>query len=92
MSGAAWIEALAAAMGLLGTALLACKSRWAGWGFVAYLVSNVGWLWFATQHGHWGLFWQQVGFTFFSLVGIRQWLLVPVDEALERAFDWGDGK
>lgn len=85
MSAALWVEVLAAAMGLLGTALLAFRCRWSGWGFAAYLVSNAGWLWFAVGHGHWALFWQQVGFTVFSLVGIWQWLVVP-------AMDWGDGR
>jgi len=77
-----WLEILAAATGLLGNALLAFKSRWAGWGFVAYLVSNCAWIWFAAQHGHWALFWQQIGFTGFSLVGVWRWLVVPMLESL----------
>lgn len=67
------IEAVAAAFGLAGSLLLAVKSRSAGWGFVLYLASNVGWLAFAYANGHWFMFAQQVGFTGISLLGIWTW-------------------
>ena len=44
MNGLPYIEISAALMGVIGTLLLAGRSRLAGWGFVAYLVSNAGWL------------------------------------------------
>lgn len=84
------VELLAAATGLLGTALLAIKAKWAGWGFVAYLVSNGAWISFALDHGHMGLLLQQAGFTAFSVVGVWQWLLKPAVDGLDGVFDWGD--
>lgn len=71
------IEFLAAAFGVLGTALLALNGPRAGWGFVAYLVSNAGWIAFAWTHGHWGLLAQQAIFTGTSLLGVWVWLLRP---------------
>ncbi len=79
------LEIFAAALGLLGCGLLATKGRWAGWGFVAFLASNLAWLAFSYAHGHWAMLAQQVGFTGSSLVGIWCWLVVPaVDRAYER--------
>lgn len=72
-----WIELTAAAFGVLGTLLLALKGSRAGWGFVAYLVSNAGWIWFALAHQHWGLLAQQIAFTASSLVGAYVWLWKP---------------
>jgi len=78
------IECLAAIFGMLGTLVLATKSRYAGWGFVAFLASNAGWLAFSYAHGHWFMFAQQVGFTVSSLIGVWVWLLVP---AIDRHHD-----
>lgn len=69
------IEIAASYFGVVGTLLLATRSRWAGWGFVAFLASNVGWLWFSYVHDHEWMFWQQVAFTVSSLVGVWFWLL-----------------
>ena len=71
------LDIVSAFFGLLGTVLLAMRGPRAGWGFVAYLVSNIGWLVFARHHGHQGLFWQQCGFLAMSLWGIWTWLLRP---------------
>lgn len=75
------IEIIAAFFGLSGTLLLATKSQWAGWGFVAFLGSNAGWLAFAWQHNHQAMFIQQIGFTISSLLGIWKWLIEPAIEA-----------
>lgn len=72
-----WIELTAAAFGVLGTLLLALNGPRAGWGFVAYLVSNAGWILFAWKHAHWGMLAQQVAFTASSLLGAYVWLLKP---------------
>ncbi|WP_382155318.1 hypothetical protein [Hydrogenophaga sp. ANAO-22] len=69
------IELAAAAFGVLGTVLLALNGPHAGWGFVAYLASNAGWITFACIHRHWGLLGQQIAFTVSSLLGIWVWLL-----------------
>jgi hypothetical protein len=71
------IELAAATFGLLGTILLAGNGKRAGWGFVAFLASNAGWLAFSYAGGHWSLFAQQIGFTVTSLFGIWRWLLQP---------------
>jgi nicotinamide riboside transporter PnuC len=68
------VEILAAATGLLGTLLLALRGPRAGWGFVLYLVSNAGWIWFAIQGHHVALLMQQVGFTATSAYGAYAWL------------------
>lgn len=70
-------EYLAAALGLVGTLLLALRGPRAGWAFPVYLVSNALWIVFATRFGHWGLVAQQVGFTLTSLIGIYTWLIRP---------------
>ena len=72
-----WIDSVAAALGLAGTALLAAKGRYAGWGFVLYLASNAGWLAFAWWRELWPLFWQTVGFSLMSAWGVWTWLLRP---------------
>ena len=72
------LELTAAAFGVLGTMLLALKGPRAGWGFVAYLVSNAGWIAFAWRLGHWGLLAQQVAFTASSLLGVWVWLIQPI--------------
>lgn len=69
-----WIELISAAFGVLGTVLLALKGPRAGWGFVAYLVSNAGWIAFAWKHAHWGLLAQQIAFTASSGLGAYIWL------------------
>lgn len=71
------IELLAAAFGVLGTVLLALNGPRAGWGFVAYLASNAGWIAFAWIHSHWGLLAQQIAFTASSLLGVWVWLVRP---------------
>ncbi|MCW5648390.1 MAG: hypothetical protein KIS62_01455 [Ramlibacter sp.] len=71
------LEFTAAAAGILGTFLLALNGPRAGWGFVAYLVSNAGWIAFAWIHGHWGMLGQQVAFVVSSLLGVFVWLVRP---------------
>ena len=72
-----YLELAAAAFGVLGTVLLALNGPRAGWGFVAYLVSNAGWIAFAWIHSHWGLLAQQLAFVVSSLLGVWVWLLKP---------------
>jgi nicotinamide riboside transporter PnuC len=81
------IEVIAAVFGVWGTALLALRGPRAGWGFVAYLVSNVAWLVFAWAYGHWGMFAQTLAFMASSLFGIWVWLLRPALDAVDQVFD-----
>lgn len=69
------IEALAAVCGLLGAFLLAERGDHAAWGWVAFLVSNAGWIAFGCLNRLWWLVAMQVGFTYTSLRGIWVWLL-----------------
>lgn len=71
------IEIWSALFGVFGTVLLALNGRHAGWGFVAYLASNAGWIVFAWIHAHWALLAQQLAFTGTSLLGIWMWLGKP---------------
>ena len=71
------VEVLSAALGLLGAFLLATRSRYAGLAFVAWFVSNIGWLIFGARHDHWFFFAQQIGFTVTSVLGIWNWLVHP---------------
>lgn len=59
--------------GLLGAALLASNSRFSGWGFICFLLSNIAWGWFGVMTGTHGILVMQVGFTLTSLVGIWRW-------------------
>ena len=77
VNGLPYIEISAALMGVIGTLLLAGRSRLAGWGFVAYLVSNAGWLVFSWDQSLWALFAQQLVFTACSLYGVWTWLVRP---------------
>jgi len=81
------IEMLSAALGLLGAALLASRSRWAGWAFVAWLISNIGWIVFGAGNQHWFFIAQQVGFTATSVLGIWAWLIHPALRNSDRAAD-----
>ncbi len=71
------VEMLSAALGMLGSLLLATKSRYAGLAFVAWFVSNIGWLIFGARNDHTYFFAQQIGFTVTSLLGIWNWLVHP---------------
>lgn len=82
-----FIELLAALFGVIGTVLLALNRKHAGWGFVAYLVSNVGWIVVAVEHGLWGLLVQQIVFTASSLLGIWVWLIRPAKACVAQSSD-----
>ena len=71
------VEMLSAGLGLLGAILLATKNRYAGLAFVAWFVSNLGWLIFGAHNDHWFFFVQQIGFTVTSVLGIWNWLVNP---------------
>lgn len=81
------VELLAASFGIMGTIMLAMNNQRSGWGFVAFLASNAGWIVFAQAQGHWGLLLQQVCFTATSLLGIWIWLLRPVMRNAQRVID-----
>lgn len=75
-----WVAAVSA---VAGTLLLAHKGPHAGWGFVLYLVSNMGWIAYAMHHGAWALLAQQGVFVATSLWGVWTWLVKPIFEETE---------
>lgn len=79
----ALLEVAAAICGVAGTVLLARKGPRAGWGFVAFLASNVGWIAFAWIQAHWALLVQQLAFTVTSVWGIWNWLVQPLFDLYE---------
>lgn len=86
------LEFTAALFGVLGTLLLATKGPKAGWGFVAYLVSNLCWIAFGWKHMHKWLIAQHVAFLASSFVGIWYWLLMDrVTARIDRLFAPWDG-
>lgn len=81
------VETIGAILGSIGALLLATNSRWSGWGFIAFLASNVAWLAFGREAGHWRFFAQQIVFTLTSLLGIWRWLIQPrLDAAVASLF------
>ena len=71
------VETIASVFGMAGALLLAMPAL-PGWGFAAFLVSNIGWLVFSAAHGHRKLFVQQLVFLVCSLVGLWNWWLGPL--------------
>lgn len=72
-SSCQWIASIS---GLAGSALLASKGEFAGFGFVAFLASNVGWLAYGLRTRTWSLVVMQAGFTVTSIIGIKNWLVL----------------
>ena len=69
--------AIAAAFGILGALLLAMPAL-PGWGFGAFLVSNLAWLIVSAERQQWALHVQQWVFLLCSLVGLWNWWLGPL--------------
>lgn len=73
----ALVEAAGAVFGIAGAFLLAMPAL-PGWGFGAFLVSNLCWLAFSAGHGHRAMFVQQLMFLVSSLLGLWNWWLGPL--------------
>lgn len=69
------IEWAGAVFGVLGAGLLALNMRHSGWGFVAFLVSNVCWIVYGVQTGTQGLVIMQGVFMVTSVLGVWRWLI-----------------
>lgn len=67
------LEWLGCLTGLSGALLLALNSRYSGYGFVAFLVSNVCWIGYGALSGSWGMVVMQLGFTATSVLGLYRW-------------------
>jgi hypothetical protein len=89
------VEFAGALFGVIGTLLLAFKGPRAGWGFVAFLASNLCWMTFGWKEMHRWLVVQHFVFLGTSLVGIWVWLLEErVAAKLDRLFfdPWDDAQ
>lgn len=73
-----FIEIVSALLGIAGALLLATRNRYAGWAFVAWFISNIGWIVFGAGNQHWFFIMQQVAFTATSVIGIWSWLVRPL--------------
>lgn len=71
------LELASGTLGITGALLLATQSRWAGWAWVLWLASNLGWIAFGTFHGMWALVAQHAVFSITSGIGIYKWLWAP---------------
>lgn len=71
------VETTGALFGMAGAILLAMPAL-PGWGFGAFLVSNICWLSFSSGHRHWRMFVQQLVFLFSSVLGLWNWWLGPL--------------
>lgn len=63
------------ATGVAGALLLALNTKYSGWGFVLFLISNGFWTAFGIQTNAPGLITTQVIFTATSVLGIYRWLV-----------------
>jgi hypothetical protein len=62
------------AFGAPGAMLLALNVSWSGWGWLAFLGSNIAWIAYAARAKTWSLLLQQLVFLVTTLVGIARWL------------------
>jgi hypothetical protein len=69
-------EWMASVTGLVGAALVASNTSFAGYGFVAYLLSNLGWLYYGLRTKTRSMVLMQIGFLATTALGIKNWLLV----------------
>jgi len=77
MTAQQWLELMSAALGVAGSLLLATHCRGAGWAFVLWLASNVGWISFGVAQDLWFLVLQHTIFAGTSVLGIWTWLARP---------------
>lgn len=68
---------IAATFGILGALLLAMPAL-PGWGFGAFVISNVAWLVVSARRAQWALHVQQWFFLACSLLGLWNWWLGPL--------------
>ena len=71
------LSCLAALFGVAGTLLLAMPA-YPGWGFGAFLASNIGWLTVSAWQRQWPLHAQHWVFLLCSLLGLWNWWLGPL--------------
>lgn len=71
------LSIVGALFGILGALLLALPAV-PGWGFAAFLASNIAWLIVSAKQRNWPLHVQQWVFLLCSLLGLWNWWLGPL--------------
>lgn len=69
-----YLEWIGCGFGVLGALLLAANMRLSGWGFVAFLVSNICWIGYGLLQGKPSLVYMQAAMSFTSVLGVYRWL------------------
>jgi len=75
-SGQGMLEWLGAIFGVVGAGLLAFNVPYSGFGFVAFLLSNIFWIRYGLNTRSFGILTMQLFFTATSLLGIYRWLVL----------------
>ena len=76
------LQWLGCATGAAGSLVLATKTKYSGWGFVLFLLSNVFWLSYAFLTNVPGLYTQQTIFFLTSVLGIYRWFICEVKTSI----------
>lgn len=66
-----WVGSI---FGIIGSLLLAMHVSYSGYGFLAYLGSNVAWSYHGFKTRNWAMVVMQAGFTSTSLLGVSNWM------------------
>lgn len=70
-----YIEWFGAGAGATGALMLAVNTPWSGFGWLAFLASNLAWIAYAAMRGVMSMLLMQLVFTTTSLIGIYRWLV-----------------
>ena len=68
-----WVGSI---LGLIGAALLALNFEYSGYGWFAFLASNVAWIAYGLRTKTRSLLTMQLGFTLTSIIGLYRWLAI----------------
>ena len=77
LSDPAFLQWSGCGFGLLGSLLLATRGPFAGWGFAAYILSNLFWICYGHLTNAPGIVVMQLGFGVTSTIGVWKWLVAP---------------
>lgn len=70
------LEIAGAIPGMIGAMVLALNISISGWGWIAFLLSNIFWVGFSYKKQYPWMFVQQLVFTATSVTGIQRWLML----------------
>ena len=70
-----FVEWFGATAGVIGALMLASNTTWSGYGWLAFLASNIAWFAYAAMQGVKSMLLMQLVFATTSLIGIYRWLV-----------------